>query len=79
MKAKNLPLALIFIDYSKAFDSIHRDRMFEILKAYGLPNIIIEAIRVIYEDSSAVVITPDGETTSFLNIYFYCRNTPTKY
>ena len=65
MKTKNLPLALIFIYYSKAFDSIHRDRMFEILKAYGLPNIIIEAIRVIYEDSSAVVITPDGETSSF--------------
>jgi len=65
MKAKNLPLALIFIDYSKAFDSIHRDRMFEILKAYGLPDIIIEAIRVIYEDSSAVVLTPDGETSSF--------------
>ena len=65
MKAKNLPLALVFLDYSKAFDSIHRDRMFEILKAYGLPSLIIEAIKVIYEDYSAVVITSDGETPSF--------------
>ena len=33
MKAKNLPLAVEFIDYLKAFDSIHRDRMFKILQA----------------------------------------------
>jgi hypothetical protein len=65
MKAKNLPLALVFIDYSKAFDSIHRERMFKILHAYGIPDTIIGAIKSIYDDSSALVITPEGETETF--------------
>jgi hypothetical protein len=65
IKAKNLPLAMVFIDFSKAFDSIHRERMFQILSAYGIPAIIINAIKLIYENSCAQVITPDGETKFF--------------
>ena len=37
----------------------------EILKAYGIPSEVVNAIRVMYEDTSAVVITPDGETDAF--------------
>ena len=65
MKTKNLPLAVVFIDYSKAFDSIHRERMFQILHAYGIPGVIIDAIKAIYTDSSALVISADGDTEPF--------------
>ncbi|XP_014664083.1 PREDICTED: uncharacterized protein LOC106806602 [Priapulus caudatus] len=39
--------------------------MFEILEAYGIPPDVVVAIRVMYENTSAVVITPEGETDAF--------------
>ena len=60
-----LDLALIFVDFSKAFDSVDRSKMFEILKLYGIPNEIIEAIRVMYTDTSSTILSTDGETPSF--------------
>ncbi|KAI8490785.1 hypothetical protein Bbelb_315780 [Branchiostoma belcheri] len=34
-------------------------------EAYGIPLDVVSAIRVMYEDTSAVVITPEGETDAF--------------
>ena len=34
---KNLLATLLFVDFTKAFDSIHRGKMEQILLAYGLP------------------------------------------
>ena len=34
---KNLELTLLFIDFSKAFDSIDREKIVQILLVYGLP------------------------------------------
>ena len=36
--------------------------MFEILGFYGIPEPMIEAIRVLYTDTSSTIMTPDGET-----------------
>ena len=56
---------LLFIDFKKAFDSIDRNVMFKILEAYGIPPEIVEAIRIMYTNTSAIVITPEGLTDFF--------------
>ena len=61
----NLDAILIFIDFKKAFDSVDRDKMFDILSLYGIPQKIIDAIRLLYSNTQSCVQTPDGETTSF--------------
>ena len=65
IKMKNLPAVLTFVDFKKAFDSIHRGKMLEILKAYGIPETIVSAIGMMYRDTEAQVISPDGETEFF--------------
>ena len=58
----NREAAFVFVDFSKAFDSIDRTKMFEILALYGIPAPFIEAIKVLYTNTSSTIMTPDGET-----------------
>ena len=58
-------LEAILIDFKKAFYTVHRGKMLLILKAYGIPEDLVTAISIMYEDTSAKVITPDGETETF--------------
>ena len=37
----------------------------EILKAYGIPTKIVDAISILYKDTEAQVITPNGDTEFF--------------
>jgi len=53
------------LDFFKAFDSVDRDKMFEILELYGIPSKLIDAIRVLYTDTFSTILTPDGETSPF--------------
>ena len=39
--------------------------MFEILLAYGIPSCVVDAIEVMYKDTCAKVLTPEGETSAF--------------
>ena len=67
IKSKNLPATLLFIDLSKAFDSIHRGKMRDILSAYGTPKETVNAIMMMYHNTRLMVRSPDGDT-DFLNI-----------
>ena len=65
IKQKQLPAILTFVDFSKAFDSTHRGKLMEILKAYGIPTKIVDAISLLYKDTEAQVIISDGNTEFF--------------
>ena len=65
IKDKNLSAIITFIDFKKAFDTIHRGKLMKILKAYGIPDRFVRAIEVMYTDTKAKVLSPDGETELF--------------
>ena len=55
----------MFIDFSKAFDSIPRGKMEQILLACGLPKEIITATMKLYKNTKAIVRLPNGDTDFF--------------
>ena len=65
VRAKNLQATLLFVDFTKAFDSIHRGKMEQILLAYGLPEETVAAITILYRNIKVKVRSPDGDTEYF--------------
>ena len=65
VKSNNLPAIITFIDFTKAFDTIHRGKMVKILRAYGIPEELVQAIDDMYQGTKAKVLSPDGETEPF--------------
>ena len=65
VRAKNLQATLIFVDFTKAFDSIHRGKMEQILLAYGIPNETVVAITILYRNTKVKVRSPEGDIEYF--------------
>ena len=65
VRSHNRKAIILYVDFKKAFDSIDRGKMFQILKAYGVPPRLLKAIIKMYEGTKAKVISPDGETDFF--------------
>ena len=51
VKENNLGTSLIFVDFSKSFDLIHRAKMAHIIKSYGIPMKIVNTIMILYRDT----------------------------
>ena len=46
----NRQLYINFVDFEKAFDSIHRESLWKILRTYGIPTKIIQVIQAFYKN-----------------------------
>uniref|UniRef100_A0A1I8IEM9 Reverse transcriptase domain-containing protein n=8 Tax=cellular organisms TaxID=131567 RepID=A0A1I8IEM9_9PLAT len=64
-RIRQLTLILIFVDFRKAFDSVVRDALPEVLRAYNVPELLISAVMALYHGTTAAVSTPDGLSDFF--------------
>ena len=64
VRAKNIQ-ATGFVDFTKAFDSIHRGKMKQILLAYGIPKETVATITMFYRNTKVKIRSPDGDTDYF--------------
>ena len=62
---KKIQATILFVDFTKAFDSIHRGKMEQILLAYGIPKETVAAITILYRNTKVKVRSPDGLTDYF--------------
>ena len=61
----NVPLYINFIDFKKAFDSVYREGLWKILRAYGIPPKIVTIIRTLDEHFECSVIVENILKESF--------------
>ena len=63
------------LSYAKAFDSIHRGKMEQILLAYGLLKETVAAITILYRNTNVKVRSPNGVTEYFDIVAEYFKKT----
>ncbi|KAK3546988.1 hypothetical protein QTP86_007917 [Hemibagrus guttatus] len=64
----NSPLYLLFVDFEKAFDSLHRDSLWKILRHYGIPKKLVTIIQDLYKNFECRVIH-NNELTKPFNVH----------
>ena len=52
----NSDLYICFVDFEKAFDSVHRETLWKLLKIYGIPDKLVNMIKAMYRNSKCEVI-----------------------
>ena len=65
VRTKNLEATILFVDFAKVIDSIHRGKMEQILLAYGLPKETIAAIMMLYRNAKVKVHSPNRDRDYF--------------
>ena len=65
LKISNKQAYIVFVDFSKAFDSVNRKAMLHILLNYGIPDEIVNAIAIMYDNPSSFVQAFDCPTKEF--------------
>ena len=69
---KNIEATRLFVDFSKAFDSIHQGKMDLIILEYSVPKETVRTKLMLYKKTKAIVRSQDGDTDFFgLSLEFY--------
>ena len=61
------PLYVGFIDFKKAFDSVRRDKLWNILRHYGIPDNFVNIIQELYDGSTCCVVE-NGRTSDWFPV-----------
>ena len=61
----NASFYAVFVDFEKAFDSLHRESLWRILRHYGFPEKLVNVIKALYVDFECKVIHDNHLTESF--------------
>lgn len=59
------PLYVVFVDFTKAFDSVYRPSLWKVLRKFGCPEGYVDIIRQFHEGMRASVIVGTEETDTF--------------
>ena len=65
VRAKDLEAVILFVDFSKAFDSVNQGKMIEIKKSYGILEETITATMMLYKNTKSMARSPAGDTDFF--------------
>ena len=63
--AKNLEATILFVDFTKAFDSIHRGKLGQILLAYDQPKETVTAMMMLYRNTKVKIRSLYGDKNYF--------------
>ena len=55
-------LFALFVDLHKPYDSVSGEALWQVLKKYGVPSVMLSLIRLCYDDMTAVVRVSGGTT-----------------
>lgn len=64
-KEYQLPLTVTFVDFKKAFHSINRTVMFFVLRHYGIPISLVNAVQVLHSNYTSALMVDRGISEPF--------------
>jgi hypothetical protein len=56
---------MVFVDFRKAFDTVHRETLWNVLLRFGCPDVFVDVLRQFHDGMEATVVAGGGETSSF--------------